>query len=431
MMKKGIKNIIIVAAVLAAVCVLIFAYYKLCMDPYRGTVDAAVSSLSLDEVISGETAREDLKYMMERLRKHHPAWIDGSGKDLAVEAQYERELTAIGNELSVLELYQSASRIMASLHDGHSYIRWQNNELERYLNDFSPLRNYGMPIAVDGIAAEELSSVYKEHASFEVEAYAREQFFNNAILCSSLLRLCGVDTSDGVVMSFERDGASDDVSFDLVPDWAVRGLDLDGGDSEWVYYEIDEEHSLAVFTLRSCRYNSEYLSTLDAFFTEVFDKNIENIALDLRGNGGGNSMVANEFIDYLDVKSYKSWDSAVRYGWYLLKNENIVISPDKNESVFDGELYVLTDIQTYSAAMDFAMLIADNGLGTIVGEPSGNLPDGYGDCLFFQMPNSKLLISVSFKKWSRIDSSKAGEAIMPDVLVSSGEALDKVYELIG
>ena len=98
--------------------------------------------------------------------------------------------------------------------------------------------------------------------------------------------------------------------------------------------------------------------------------------------------------------------------------------------VFDGQLYVLTNIKTYSAAMDFAMLIADNDLGIIVGEPSGNLPDSYGDILSFQMPNSKLMLCVSHKRWYRIDRSKSGQPIRPDYEVESSEALEKVYELI-
>ncbi len=430
MHKKIIKIIAIALSMLIVLLAALFACYKLYMDPYRGTVGDITPSASLDEMLSGDEAREDLAYMMDCLRDRHPAWLDGSGKDVPVEKQYEEELSAIGNELSVLELYQTASRIMAKLHDGHSYVKWQNDEQERYINDFAPLSDYGTPSAIDDIPISELFSVYKERSSYELEAYAEEVFINNVIVCDSLLRLCGVDTSDGVVMNFEQGGAVTELSFDLIPLWAVKGYSLSSGGSKWVFHEIDEENNLGIFSLRSCQYNEEYLSTLDGFFAEVFEKGIENIVVDLRGNGGGNSMVANKFIEYLDIDSYQSWDSAVRYGWYLLKNEDISYTNNKRERVFDGELFVLTDTRTYSAAMDFAMLITDNDIGTIVGQPSGNMPDGFGDCLYFQMPNSQLLLSVSYKKWFRIDSEKAGEAIMPDVEVDSNKALEKVYELI-
>lgn len=100
----------------------------------------------------------------------------------------------------------------------------------------------------------------------------------------------------------------------------------------------------------------------------------------------------------MNVAEYRGFDSAVRYGRILAENKNITYENLQKEQVFSGNLYVLTDIWTYSSAMDFAMLIADNGLGVIVGQPSGNLPDGYRDCLSFQMPNSRLAISVSYKK---------------------------------
>ncbi len=103
--------------------------------------------------------------------------------------------------------------------------------------------------------------------------------------------------------------------------------------------------------------------------------------MDLRGNGGGNSRVANKFLQYIDVETYRSWDSAIRYGWLLKQNKDVIVNNHKQSETFSGDLYVLTDTFTYSAAMDFAMLIGDNDLGILVGTPSGNLPDSYGDSL--------------------------------------------------
>ena len=117
--------------------------------------------------------------------------------------------------------------------------------------------------------------------------------------------------------------------------------------------------------------------------------------------------------------------------WYLWKQEDVLIENEKREQVFTGKLYVLTDIQTYSSAMDFAMLITDNHLGTIIGEASGNMPDGYGDVLNFELPNSKLAMGVSHKRWWRVDTSKSGQPIMPDYEVDSSIAMEKALELIG
>lgn len=428
--KKAIQICGIVLGLLLILVASLYGYYKLCMDPYRGTVQNFAASMEMDKMLSGEEAKADLGYLMERLRERHPAWLDGSGKDVLVEAQYEKELATIGDKISVLEFYQSASRITAALHDGHTYVNWYHDGQARYIDDFTVIRDYGTPLTIDGAPSEEVLAAYKEVSSYEVDYYADAQFWENVILYEPSLRLCGVDTSDGVVMTFNAEGTEAEYHFDFVPLNEVNGYQPGDGENKWVFYEIDKENSVGIFTLTSCVCNEEYYNVLDSFFEEVFAEGIENVVVDLRGNGGGNSLVANEFIKYLNVDEYQSWDSAVRFGWYLLRNENISYTNQKKEQVFDGAVYVLTDTWTYSSAMDFAMLIADNDLGTIVGQPSGNLPDSYGDCLFFQMPNSRLVISVSYKRWYRIDQTKAGEPIMPDVEVASGEALEKVYELI-
>ena len=60
MKKKVLK---IVGGILVGVLFLVLAvygYYKLCMDPYRGTVWEFGNSKSLDEMMSGEEAKEDL-----------------------------------------------------------------------------------------------------------------------------------------------------------------------------------------------------------------------------------------------------------------------------------------------------------------------------------------------------------------------------------
>lgn len=429
MHSKLLKTGLIIIAVLLFSAAALYGYYKICMDPYRGTVKEMTPSLNLNETLNKEDALEGLAYLMKCLRERHPAWLDGSGKDVLAEKQYEKELAAIGNQISVLELWQSASRIAAALHDGHTFINWYGNEY-RYIDDFTAIRTCGGPLTINGIPSEDVLAAYREVFSYETDYYAEASFWQTVIICEQTLQLCGIDTSDGVVMSFNVDGTDSELHFDFVTLDKVKGWPPSDMTGKWVTYQIDRENSLGIFTLTSCTCNDEYYNVLDDFFNEIFAEGIENIAVDLRGNGGGNSWVANEFIKYLDVTEFRGFDSAVRYGRHLVKNENVTYKNQKKKQVFSGNLYVLTDTWTYSSAMDFAMLIADNDLGIIIGQPSGNLPDGYGDCLSFQMPHSGLAIGVSYKKWYRVDQTRAGEPLMPDVETAPEEALEKVYELI-
>ena len=76
------------------------------------------------------------------------------------------------------------------------------------------------------------------------------------------------------------------------------------------------------------------------------------------------------------------------------------------------------------------MLIQDNNLGKVIGEPSSNKPESYGDCLYFQLPNSKLKIAISFKKWYRIDQTKKDLLIEPDIPCPPQESVSVLYDLI-
>ena len=99
--------------------------------------------------------------------------------------------------------------------------------------------------------------------------------------------------------------------------------------------------------------------------------------------------------------------------------------------LFDGDVYVLTSTNSFSSAMDFAMLISDNKIGKIIGEPSGNKPRSYGDVAVFKLKNSGLRMQVSTKKWYRVDESITDELIEPDIACNREEALQVLVEQLG
>lgn len=433
--KKWMKITLLIAVVLGVLSFVGVLYYRNVMDPYRETVMQLKQTLLPEEALSREEALEDLEYLKEHLQDYHPAYLDGSDHLItAVRKQYEAEITALDDIVTVLDLWRAASRIVSPLHDGHTGVYFKNPETERYISDLTQTYEYGYPIKIDGIETVSLFETFKSHFSYEMEAYAKDRFYHNCLFQELYLGLCQIDTKDGVTFTYETGEGLSDYHYDFVPYEDVitpEGKEKNEVNSdEWVSYVIDTDHNLAVFTLKECAYNEKYSSVLDSFFKEVRENDISNIAVDLRGNGGGNSWVANAFLEYVDVDSYQSWNCDVRFGWYLHKNTDVMYQNKKKDTVFSGNLFVLTDICSFSAAMDFAMLVGDNDIGYIVGEASGNKPASYGDVLPFQMPNSGLGVGISFKKWYRIDKEKAEEPLTPDYEVEADKALDKVYELI-
>ncbi|HWQ84918.1 MAG TPA: hypothetical protein VN363_10135 [Anaerolineales bacterium] len=116
----------------------------------------------------------------------------------------------------------------------------------------------------------------------------------------------------------------------------------------FVSYEIDSTAGLGILTLNQCIFNEVYTDTLCAFFQEVKDQGIQNIAVDLRRNGSGNSKVVNEFLRYLDVdQAAISGGANIRFGPYLYQTSS---EGEPNERIpeltYTGKIYVLTAVQT-------------------------------------------------------------------------------------
>lgn len=76
------------------------------------------------------------------------------------------------------------------------------------------------------------------------------------------------------------------------------------------------------------------------------------------------------------------------------------------------------------------MLISDNQLGKIVGEPLANSSRGYGEIAKFKLSNSGLVTQVSTMKWYRVDETITDELIELDIKCNSEEALQTLIEYL-
>ena len=436
-MGKKLKSIIIILGILLVLVGGIFIYYFTCMDPHRGTISAFGTSKSLDEVFTREKALNDLQFVYRCVTERHPAWLDGNQSVVtAFEQQYEleKEFLTSKEKYTTLEVWQACARLTSIMGDGHTGV-YYITENPKFIEDVTQMNQYGLPIRIDGITLEEIEKTFLSLYFYEREEFALREFYSSFINIDYWLAACGVDISDGVIFTFDTPEGEKDFTYQFVTFDQMKGLpnyedENTIEENKWVFYTIDPEKDTAVFTLNTCTYNEEYRITVDAFWKEVLDTGIHNVIVDLRGNGGGSSTVGDYFLSYLNVETIRGWDYATRLGWFLYKEDDYVIKCHNRDRSFEGDLYVLTDIYTYSSAMDFAMLVSDNQLGTLIGEASGNMPDGYGELLRFQTPNAKLGVCVSCKRWWRVDQSKSGQPIVPDIEVDGYDALEKAYEVI-
>ena len=434
-MKRGIKVILIVLAVLVFVGVVGFFGYKKWFDPHRGVTKVYVDSKPLDSTLTADEVKEDIDYTMKMLRERHPAWLEKKNERVdALEAKYKEELAKLDesgrDSFTVLEEWQIISGLLHVMRDGHTTVG-PNIERPLFLDDFAEIKTYGVPTKINGEPTEDVYERFKLYFSYELESFVETHFETNAIIYEPYLRWAEVDTSEGVTYTFDTEDGPKDYHYSFVPYKEVKNNEADESEvDDWVYYKVDRENKIGILTVKECNYNYKYKEVVRNFFVEVEATDTKDIIVDLRGNGGGNSNVANEFISYLGVDKIKGLRCHVRYGFLLFKFDNPTWKIDRKSPAFSGNVYVLTNAKTFSSALDYAMLVRDNGLGVIVGEAAGNSPDSYGDVLDFLTPNSKLHLGIPFQRWFRVDNTQPGDVLAPDYPCDAKDALDKAYELI-
>lgn len=388
--------------------------------------------LNYDEELTYQQAAEDLAAAMRHLAHVHPMFRGGLTPE--IQERYDAALGRLKEmqKVTVNDLRRELQTVLNPIHDAHTttYNSWPD---DRYLADIPAKQLGGYTVySVNGRTTEEIVEAAAQYYSYETKDWITVDVGSLAALS-----FCGYEEPFTFVwineegnMITETYTADDFISWEslFTSDDAYDGETDAEAESPFVFYEIDEEKSLAILTLTACNYNEEYIRCVREMFQEVKEKQIQNVAVDLRGNGGGNSLVANEFIKYLPVARYRDVPCDWRWGWFVVSFDGEVKNKQYGDLLFDGEVYVLTDSSSFSSAKDFALIIQDNGLGDVVGIAPGNAVNSYGDVALFSLPNSGLLMQISTKKWYRIDETNPDDYVVPDF--PGEDALTILYSVL-
>lgn len=415
------------AAVICSLAPYLIPYWNACtFKNYSGAV------LNYDEVITYEAAADDLNALLDHLEKVHPMFRKGLTEEIKDAYLQALERLEAMETITVNDLRREVQSVLHLLHDAHTST-YNNYPNDKYLKMFPQKNSEGYRVAsINGISVEQIFEDAKAYICYETEegisidlgSLASLDFYGyHAPFC--------YEWTDGENVISEVYFEEDFVSRSEFLEIRNQYFPSDDKPQEFVSYEIDEEKSLAILTLTQCNYDQTYIDCVRSMFVEVMQKGIQNVAVDLRGNNGGNSLVGNEFIKYLPVSQYFDGPYDWRWGFLNFHSSGRTRNSCYKELTFDGNVYILTDRESFSAAKDFAMLIQDNHLGKVVGEPSANAVNGYGEIAGFYLPNTGLFVQISTKKWYRIDETNSDIYVMPDYPCDSRNALEKLYEVIG
>ena len=395
-----------------------------------------------DTILTYQQAKEDLDACLHYLKKDHPIFRNGIPAE--IQEQYDAAIKELqqADSIDVMLVWQKCQNILSVLEDGHTCAYPNSHYQDQYyLNTIQTRTDAGDTLtAVNGIELSQLLEEKSDLYCYEVESWGIRQLKSDLSTLEGL-RFLGLTAVEGIAYTYEDPEGQQDtvtyykddfVSYDAYMEFnqaeQTAGEEHSNETDSFVSYTIDPDRSLAVLTLTECKYNEEYRSCLREMFTAVKEQGIENVGVDIRDNGGGNSLVVNEFIRYLDVDTYRVDTCQWRLGIF---NPDFGSGINQNQRyadlTFEGNVYVLTSAGSFSSAMMFAEYIKDNQLGTLIGEAPGNTPSGFGDIAIFRLPNSGLYVQVSTKEFFRADRECKDILVLPDIECNAEDAMERLY----
>jgi hypothetical protein len=156
----------------------------------------------------------------------------------------------------------------------------------------------------------------------------------------------------------------------------------------WYEYLLDSK-TLYLHYRRCANMPSQPFNRFAAALLKFMDQNpVERMVIDLRLNGGGNSIIFEQFIKALSKRR------------------------DVNQS---GRLFVLIGRRTFSSACLNALELKRETKMTLVGEPTGQRPNFYGEVDTMTLPYTKLRVHYSTRYFKTMDGDPP--ALTPDIQV--------------
>jgi hypothetical protein len=189
----------------------------------------------------------------------------------------------------------------------------------------------------------------------------------------------------------------------------------------------------------ACRDPERFKGFLRVSFGTMKERGISRLIIDIRENGGGNSSLDDEFMQYISGTPFRifekatikvseevlSWhrdwiDSAKQVAGITYETPDIDLTPlRENPLRFSGDCILLTGRGTFSSAAAFASAFRCYHAGLIVGEETGGITVCYGDLFTFTLPRTGFGFGVSRKKFVNACGVDDRRGVIPDYTVGS------------
>lgn len=454
------------------------------------------------QYIKGNAFQRDLLLYVDMLAKTHPYYADAENR-AELERKANKWYKECGKIVDTTLFRVYLERIASQLNDGHtSVVYWQEFEM-LFPVQFDIDGKNPVVINVSTKEREELLgrvvTAINGMTMEEILTYARPLLSaDNSVNFANSVREFLVFADFWKLMGF-----SNEVMTLTLDDGSVVEMEAESKRSQLQFVQLNSNTSGRVTAQRNILFDysiyedegicylqfnqfadrlthpqypqlARFDELVEEMMTEMNDKGIETLVVDVQYNGGGNSVLGDVLLSWLyphrDTKSMtvelrlsellcehypyyreftsegkhlemgttynpmefdnSSWNKEVDYTTPQDPSKHIYNFDD--ERIFKGNVIFIEGKHSFSSTTILLTLARDNGIGIIIGELSGGRPCHYGDVLYCQLPNTATLATVSHKHFVRPNRTAADkEFIYPDVEIELNDPdRDLVWEWI-
>ena len=411
----------------------------------------------------------DALYLVQMAEQIHPIFvIEGFLPDDYV-IRRDEFLEVAQNTISRQEFIFAAYQYIMMLQDGHIGgfnlfgglggdsmtsglldVEWEVYDGRLWLVDDQERTDIEV-IEIGGVAPSQIFSRIDDHVFAENEVY---RLWNQALYAryGTMIEISGGEiVRDRVILTIVENNEINALEVALeMPEGRTEPFSVEAIAATYdfiVRHEILDDDiffiDLQIFYLDgSIEETAQYIE-------QALEDGIRNFIIDLRGNIGGDSRAGERLLQAMGITvpttgilrrfSTPMIETARTHGLLsplesriilpmffvfsdgmFASHANLEVASNPNQ-VF---VTVLTDNHTYSSAMMMAYWVQDGNFGHVIGAPSRNAPNSFGEMIPFMLPYSRLEALISATHFSRPDGTANQFIVDPDILVDPAEALD-------
>ena len=377
--------------------------------------------------------REDFLQMRHTLEEDHANLYEYTNKE-TFDKLFEQQYKLIEQPMLLKEFFKVLTPITAKVGCGHTNLWMPDEYWNLDPNKLFPLQinfiedhavvigdyNSNSLVPVGSIVME-INDIPIHEIIEEMKInYSADALNENFILSQierrfSLIYARRFGFPEKFTVTYALPGRKTRVTIELQPTnvQVIKAIVFENFDHPELEFEIMEETNTAIMTIQTFIYYDRvpmFKEFLEKCFKEIYDKKIENLILDLRGNDGGDPFCAAPLLSYLEHEPVPYF--AEPYGKYAQLAESIPLA----EYRFNGNLFTLINGRCFSTNGHFCSLLKYHKIGKFIGTEGGaTYKCNAGKNMVTHLKNSRIMLYFGRSTFTAaVKDMDKSHGILPD-----------------